>query len=94
MYAGVDYTGQSRVFFTPANNGVNGVTGYPQQQEDYGVLSARAGWNSADSRWNFAVIGLNLTQRQYVTGTVNYGAGVAGRPGDPRTVRGQLTYKF
>ena len=94
VYGGVDYTGQSRVFFTPANNGVNGVTGYPQQQEDYGVLSARAGWNSADSRWNFAVIGLNLTQRQYVTGTVNYGAGVAGRPGDPRTVRGQVTYKF
>jgi iron complex outermembrane receptor protein len=94
VYGGVDYTGQSRVFFTPANNGVNGVTGYPQQQEEYGVLSARAGWNSADSRWNFAVIGLNLTQRQYVTGTVNYGAGVAGRPGDPRTVRGQVTYKF
>jgi iron complex outermembrane receptor protein len=93
-YAGVDYTGQSRVYFTPANNGVNGVTGYPQQQGDYGLLSARAGWNSADSRWNFAVIGLNLTQRQYVTGTVNYGAGVAGRPGEPRTVRGQVTYKF
>jgi len=94
VYAGADYTGQSRVFFTPANNGVNGVTGYPQQQAEYGVLSARAGWNSADGRWNLAVIGLNLTQRQYVTGTVNYGAGVAGRPGDPRTVRGQLTYKF
>jgi iron complex outermembrane receptor protein len=93
-YAGVDYTGQSRIYFTPANNGVGGVTGYPQQQGDYGLLSARAGWTSADSRWNFAVIGLNLTQRQYVTGTVNYGAGVAGRPGDPRTVRGQVTYKF
>ncbi len=93
-YAGVDYTGQSRVYFTPANNGVGGVTGYPQQQGDYGLLSARAGWNSPDSRWNFVVIGLNLTQRQYVTGTVNYGAGVAGRPGDPRTVRGQVTYKF
>jgi iron complex outermembrane receptor protein len=94
VFAGFDYAGQSRVFFTPANNGVGSVTGYPQQQEGYGVLSARLGWNSADNRWNFAVIGLNLTQRQYVTGTVNYGAGVAGRPGDPRTVRGQLTYKF
>jgi len=94
LYAGVDYTGQTRVFFTPANDGVGAVTGYPQQQDEYGLLSARAGWNSADSRWNFAVIGQNLTQRQYVTGTVNYGAGVAGRPGDPRTVRGQLTYKF
>jgi len=94
LYAGADYTGQSRVFFTPANDGVGGVTGYEQQQGPYGLLSARVGWNSADSRWNFAVIGLNLTQRGYVTGTVNYGAGVAGRPGDPRTVRGVLTYKF
>jgi iron complex outermembrane recepter protein len=93
-YAGADYHGQSRVYFTPANGGVGGVTGYAQQQGDYGLLSARLGWNSADSKWNLAVIGLNLTNRQYVTGTVNYGPAISGRPGDPRTVRGVFTYKF
>jgi iron complex outermembrane recepter protein len=93
-FLGADYTGQSRVYFTPANTGVGAVTDYAQQQGQYGLLSGRLGWNSSDSRWNVAVIGLNLTRRQYVTGTVNYGAGIAGRPGDPRTVRGQLTYKF
>jgi iron complex outermembrane recepter protein len=93
-YAGVDYHGQSRVYFTPANNGVGGVTGYAQQQGDYGLLSARLGWNSSDSKWNVAVIGLNLTDRQYVTGTVNYGPAISGRPGDPRTVRGVFSYKF
>jgi len=29
-----------------------------------------------------------------VTGTVDYTVRIAGRPGDPRTVRGQFTYKF
>jgi iron complex outermembrane recepter protein len=98
-YAGIDYNGQSRIYFTPANNGLPGVpgvpqSGYAQQQGDYGLLSARLGWNSPDGRWNVAVIGLNLTDRQYVTGTVNYGIGIAGRPGDPRTVKGQFTFKF
>jgi iron complex outermembrane receptor protein len=93
-YVGVDYHAQSREYFTPANGGVGGVTDYGQQQEGYGVLGARLGWNSSDSRWNVAVIGLNLTNRQYVTGTVNYTAAIAGRPGDPRTVRGQFSYKF
>jgi iron complex outermembrane recepter protein len=93
-YLGVDYRLQSREFFTPANAGIGTVDDYPQQQADYQLLGARAGWMSADGRWNLAVIGLNLTNRQYVTGTVNYGVGVAGRPGDPRTVRAQVSFKF
>jgi iron complex outermembrane receptor protein len=94
VFAGADYHGQSRIFFTPANGGVGGVTGYAQQQGDYGLLSARIGWDSPDSKWNLSVIGLNLTDRQYVTGTVNYGPAISGRPGDPRTVRGVFSYKF
>jgi iron complex outermembrane recepter protein len=93
-FIGADYHWQSREFFTPVNDGIGAVSNYLQQQSAYGVLDARLGWNSADDRWNVAVIGLNLTDRQYVTGTVNYGVGIAGRPGDPRTVRAQLTYKF
>jgi iron complex outermembrane receptor protein len=93
-YLGVDYHLQSQEFFTPANDGVGAVSDYPQQQAQYQLLGARAGWTSANNRWNVAIIGLNLTNRQYVTGTVNYGVGVAGRPGDPRTVRGELTFKF
>jgi len=93
-FVGVDYHLQSRAFFTPANDGVGGVSNYAQEQGDYQLLGARAGWANSDGRWNVAVIGLNLTNRQYVTGTVNYGVAIAGRPGDPRTVRGQLTFKF
>jgi len=93
-FAGLDYSGQSTEYFTPANNGVGAVTGYLQQQGPYQVLGARLGWNSPDNRWNVSVIGLNLTNRQYVTGTVDYTVRIAGRPGDPRTVRGQFTYRF
>jgi iron complex outermembrane recepter protein len=93
-YLGVDYRFQSRVFFTPANDGVGPTTDYPQQQGDYQVLGARAGWTSSDGRWKLAFIGQNLTNRQYITGTVNYGVGIAGRPGDPRTYRGEISFKF
>ncbi|HXY75330.1 MAG TPA: TonB-dependent receptor [Steroidobacteraceae bacterium] len=93
-FIGLDYTGQAIEYFTPANNGVAGTTGYAQQQGPYQILGARLGWNSSDSRWNLSLIGLNLTNRQYVTGTVNYTTVIAGRPGDPRTIRGQISYKF
>jgi outer membrane receptor protein involved in Fe transport len=41
-----------------------------------------------------AVIGSNLTNRNYITSTVSYGVGISGRPGDPRLVRAQMAYRF
>ena len=93
-FVGVDAHVQSTVYFTPANDGVSGVTGYPEQQRDYGVLGARIGWNSADKLWKFTVSGSNLTDRQYVTGTAGYTAAIAGRPGRPREVIAQISRKF
>jgi iron complex outermembrane recepter protein len=93
-FLGADYHWQSQVFFTPANAGVGTVTNYPEQQASYGILSARVGWASADEHWTAAVIGSNLTNRDYITGTVSYGVGISGRPGDPRLVRAQMAYRF
>jgi iron complex outermembrane recepter protein len=90
-FAGVDYHWQGREFFTPANDGINGVEGYLQQQGPYGILSARVGWISQDGHWEVIASGSNLTDRFYVTSTADYTAAIAGRPGDPRTYRLQVT---
>ncbi|HTV94908.1 MAG TPA: TonB-dependent receptor [Steroidobacteraceae bacterium] len=94
VFFGVDYHWQSRMYFTPANQGVGDVTDYPEQQASYGLLSARLGWNSPDERWLVEILGSNLTNRDYITGTVSYGVGIAGRPGDPQVIRGQVSYRF
>lgn len=94
VFFGADYHWQSRMYFTPANQGVGDVTNYPEQQASYGVLSARLGWSSPSERWTASVIGSNLTNRDYITGTASYGVGITARPGDPQVIRGQLSYKF
>ena len=94
VYAGADYHWQSTIYFTPANAGVGAVTNYAERQSGYGLWNARVGWDSADERWGFAVIGRNLADRGYVTGTVNYTPNIAGRVGAPRTVIGQVSFKY
>lgn len=91
--AGVDYHWQAREFFSPANGGVGGATGYVQQQGAYGTIGAHVGWDSPEGRWEVMLIGNNLTDKFYVTGTTDYTAAIAGRPGDPRTYRLQVTWR-
>jgi iron complex outermembrane receptor protein len=94
VYAGVDYHWQSTIYFTPANAGVGAVTNYAERQTGYGLWNARVGWDSPEKQWGFAVIGRNLADKGYVTGTVNYTPNIAGHVGAPRTVIAQLSFKY
>lgn len=94
MFVGADVRYQDKVYFTAANDGVNGVTNYPQQQDSYTLVDARLGWTSPDGLWDATLIGTNLTDEDYVVGTADYTLVIAGRPGAPRTVRLQLSRSF
>ena len=98
LYAALDYHFQTTEFFSPANAGVNGITGYPGKQGLYGLLNIRVGWTSEDRLWNAMMIGRNLTDRQYITAAADYGgpalSTLVGRPGDPRTFVFQVSRKF
>jgi iron complex outermembrane receptor protein len=98
FYGGLDYHFQTTEFFSPVNDGVNGISGYPGKQGSYGLLNARLGWTSEDRLWNTSMIARNLTGRQYITAAADYGgpglSTLVGRPGDPRTFVFQLSRKF
>jgi iron complex outermembrane receptor protein len=91
---GVDTHLQSRVFFTAANDGIGTVTAYPEQQGSYGTVNARIGWTSTDGALKVQLAGTNLFDRDYIVGTANYTAAIAGRPGRPRELLGQVSLKF
>jgi iron complex outermembrane receptor protein len=85
LAAGADYRWQSKIYFTPANNGVAGVSGYPEQQGAYGLLNAHLTWRSPGGAYQVSLIGRNLTQTRYLTSTASYRVAISGLPGDPRT---------
>lgn len=86
---------------------VSGFGNPDSRQAKYGILDASIRIGSEDERWQFSVIGKNLTNRLYVTGGVdgpNTGAGTGTASGVhadqmgfgslPRTVMAQITTKF
>lgn len=86
---------------------VSGFGNPDSRQAKYGILDASIRIGSEDERWQFSIIGKNLTNRLYVTGGVdgpNTGSGTgtnAGVHADqmgfgslPRTVMAQVTTKF
>ena len=85
---------QSRVYFTTANDGVLGVTGYPEQQRSYGLVNAHLAWVSESELWKVVVSGSNILDKDYILGTANYTAAIAGRPGRPRVVTATLSRRF
>jgi iron complex outermembrane recepter protein len=91
---GVDYRWQSREYFSAANNGVEGVTDYAEQQGAYGLLNAHLTWHSADGLYSASLIGRNLTETRYITATATYTAAISGLPGDPRTVLVQVSRRW
>ena len=98
IHAGLDYHFQTTEFFSPANGGVNGISGYPGKQGSFGLLNLRAGWTSDDRLWDVMMIGRNLTDRQYITAAADYGgpalSTLIGRPGNPRTFVFQVSRKL
>ncbi len=93
-FAGIDYHYQTEIYFTAVNDGVDGAEDYPEQQGDYGLLNARIGWDSPTGTWRAILVGSNLTDEKYVTGTANYTAAIAGRVGDPRTAKLLVSWRF
>lgn len=102
---GADMRLQSTVYFTAANDGVTPnvtnpmvtpgpTSGYLGQQRGYEVYSARIGWTSADERFGLNLFGSNLGDKNYIVGTADYTAAMAGRQGRPREIVGQVTMKF
>jgi len=98
LYLGLDFHFQTTEFFSPENDGVGGVSGYPAKQGSFGLLNMRVGWDSEDRLWNAVMIARNLTDRQYITTAANYGgpalSTVIGRPGNPQTFVFQVSRKF
>ena len=93
-YIGADYKWQDDLYFSPANDGVGGMRGYLEQQKAYGLLNARVGWTSGDGRYGLAIVGRNLTNKDYILSTASYTAAISGRPGTPRTVDATFTVNW
>jgi len=91
---GGDMHTQSRVFFTPVNDGIGGATGYAEQQGGYSIFNGRVAWESENGRLGFALIGTNLGDKDYYVGTANYTPAIAARQGRPREVFAQVTVRY
>ena len=74
-----DASWQSRVFFTPVNDGI-------ETQRAYGLLRVRAGFEPRSRRWEVAVYVRNLGNQDYITGTANVPIPALDRPA--RRIRG------
>jgi iron complex outermembrane receptor protein len=77
-FARVEYSRRSRQFFTAQNAGLD-------QQEPYGLLNGSIGYTFPGDKVQLLVFGRNLTDREYVTSTASFAAGIVGRVGEPRT---------
>ncbi|RMF75036.1 MAG: TonB-dependent receptor [Acidobacteria bacterium] len=88
---GITYAYRDDSVLTNEGDGVTPIT-----QEAYGLLNARVGWISRDSRWAFNVVGTNLTDEEYLTSGYNLPVlGIlTGSYGAPRQVTATLEYRF
>lgn len=83
---------QSQMYFTQFNR--------PEvSQSGYTVMNVRASWTSPDERWELAVFGKNVLDKDYFTELLESGAFnptlvVQGYVGAPRTWGGSVAYKF
>ena len=87
----LDATYQSKIYFA-ANNGCFGPgstvgCGYTDQQGGYAVINGRLGWEAANKKWNVALWGRNLADREYFYGKlslVTFFGREQGNPAPPR----------
>jgi len=87
FFARGEYNHRTRQFFTASNSGLD-------QQEGYGLVNASMGYTLPGDRWQFLVFGRNLADKEYVTSTATFTAGVAGRVGEPRTYGVRAIYRY
>src|SRR5690625_2242733 len=98
FYVGADVHYRSTQYFSPANQGLYGVSNYKAQQGDYALWQARVGWHSPDDRWHASLIGQNLTGTKYITAAADYGGldhqTIIARSGAPRMLSAQLSWRY
>ena len=86
--ARADVAWQSRVFFTPANDGI-------ETQGRYGLVHMRVGFEPRSHRWEMAVYVRNVGNRAYITATENAApTAFTARPGEPRRWGTQFTIRY
>jgi iron complex outermembrane recepter protein len=89
-FAQVDYNYRSAVFFTLPND-------WADHQGGYGLLGARVGLKTADSKWEYSAWARNLTNTQYLVDA--FGAGSTFLPdrhlyAEPRTFGLNVKYSY
>lgn len=77
-FARAEYSYRTRQFFTASNSGLD-------VQSGYGLINASAGYTFPGDRFQLIAFARNLTDKEYVTSTASFGAGILGRVGEPRT---------
>ena len=83
-----DVSGQSRVFFTPFNTGI-------ETQAPYALVHLRAGFEPHHRRWELSVFVRNLANQEYLTSTSNVPLpAFTGQPGEPRMWGTQFTLHY
>ena len=87
--AQIDFSYQDEVFFDPQNNRL-------LSEGSYWLYNARLSWMAADDRWDVAIWGRNLGDKEYMT----YGYDLSSLGfhqeliGVPRTFGGEVTFRF
>jgi iron complex outermembrane receptor protein len=82
-----EYNYRTRQYFTAANSGLD-------TQAAYGLVNASVGYNLPGDHIQLLLFGRNLANKQYITSTATFTAGVAGRVGEPRTYGLRAIYKY
>ncbi|MDB5706927.1 MAG: TonB-dependent receptor [Sphingomonas bacterium] len=82
-----EFSHRTRQYFTAANAGLD-------TQAAYGLINATIGYTFAGDHIQLLVFSRNLGDTQYITSTATFGAGVAGRVGEPRTIGVRAIFKY
>lgn len=78
VFARAEFSYRTRQFFTASNSGLD-------VQSGYALINASAGYTFPGDRFQLIAFARNLTDKEYVTSTASFGAGILGRVGEPRT---------
>lgn len=82
-----EYSHRTRQYFTAANAGLD-------QQSGYGLVNASAGYTFPGEHFEVLAFARNIADKGYITSTATFGAGVAGRVGEPRTYGIRAVFKY
>ena len=62
--------------------------------DEFDLVDARVSWTSADSMWQVALWGKNLTDEEYIAHSYTIGPGVIGTWGAPRLYGASVSYQL